>query len=52
VSQAAPRFYGRWWFWTAAGVVLAGGAALAYALHDRREAPLVGSVEPGVVAVR
>jgi hypothetical protein len=30
----APRFYQRWWFWTAAGVAIVGaGAAIALASH-------------------
>jgi tetratricopeptide (TPR) repeat protein len=43
-------FYRRWWFWTAAGAAIVGGAALTYALHDRREDPIAGSA--GVVTVR
>jgi tetratricopeptide (TPR) repeat protein len=51
--EAAPssRFYKKWWFWTAAAA-LVGGAALGFTLSDRREGPLAGSIEPGVVTVR
>ena len=30
-----PPVYKRWWFWTAAGLVLAGGVAAAFAVGSR-----------------
>jgi hypothetical protein len=43
------RIYEKWWFWTAIGVVAAGGAAVAIAvpLSGQTEPPLVGTLSPG-----
>ncbi|MCB9558072.1 MAG: hypothetical protein H6707_18300 [Deltaproteobacteria bacterium] len=48
-----PRpIYKRWWFWTAIGVVVAGGAtATALALGAERKSAPSGSLDPGVVGV-
>ena len=43
-----PGVLSRWWFWTAVGVVVAGGAAGAYALTQER-APDRGTFGSGVV---
>jgi hypothetical protein len=37
-SASAP-FYSRWWFWTAAGVVVAGGVVAAFALSGGASRP-------------
>ena len=46
--DAAPRFYERWWFWTAVGVGVAGGVTLAVALSTEREAGM-GDIPPGQI---
>lgn len=49
--DAEPGLLSRWWFWTAAGVLVAGGAATYVALTTEREAP-IGSIPPGQISVR
>ncbi len=44
-----PAVTSRWWFWTGAGVVVAGGVALTVALLTERPADS-GDIEPGQVA--
>ncbi|HEU4410425.1 MAG TPA: hypothetical protein VFS43_34540 [Polyangiaceae bacterium] len=39
----AKPFWSQWWFWTGAGVLVAGGAATAYALSTEK-APGEGSI--------
>jgi hypothetical protein len=43
-----PAFYARWWFWTAVGVVVAGGVVTYVALTTDRATPS-GSYSPGIV---
>ncbi len=45
---ARPAFYTRWWFWTAVGVVVAGGVVTYVALTTDRSTPS-GSYSPGIV---
>ncbi len=47
--DAKPRLVERWWFWTAAGAVLAGGTALTVALLTERS-PESGDLQPGQIA--
>jgi len=44
-----PSILTRWWFWTAIGVVAAGGTATYFALTTEKPAP-VGSIPPGQVS--
>jgi len=44
-----PRFYERWWFWTAVGVLAAGGVALGIALNTERDAS-AGDIPPGRIS--
>jgi hypothetical protein len=43
-----PALYARWWFWTAVGVVVAGGVVTYVALTTDRATPS-GSYSPGIV---
>ena len=43
-----PAFYVRWWFWTAVGVVMAGGVVTYVALTTDRATPS-GTYSPGIV---
>ncbi len=40
--------YGKWWFWTAIGAVVAGGVVTVVALRTEKD-PVRGSIDPGVV---
>lgn len=40
--------YGKWWFWTGVGVVIAGGVATVVALNTEKD-PQRGTIDPGVV---
>lgn len=46
--ESTPPITARWWFWTAIGVVVVGGAATAYALTTERS-PSSGTFTPGKV---
>lgn len=46
--EKAPAVYQRWWFWTAIGVVVAGGVALTIALLTERPADS-GDIPPGQI---
>jgi tetratricopeptide (TPR) repeat protein len=43
-----PHFYDRWWFWTALGVMAAGGVALGIALSTEKSASS-GDIPPGQI---
>lgn len=45
---ARPPVYARWWFWTAVGVVVAGGIVTYVALTTERSAPS-GTYSPGTI---
>lgn len=45
---APPSIFSRWWFWTAVGVVIAGGVATYVALTTERSPPS-GDFAPGLV---
>lgn len=45
---ARPPLYARWWFWTAVGVVVAGGIVTYVALTTERSAPS-GNYSPGTI---
>lgn len=47
--ERRPGLLQQWWFWTGAGVVAAGGAALTIALLSERD-PDRGDIAPGVIA--
>jgi hypothetical protein len=53
VEQArdSPALYERWWFWTAVGVVVAGGVAATVALTARPD-PKYEAGDFGVIAIR
>jgi hypothetical protein len=46
--QAEASIFKKWWFWTAAGVVVLGGVTLAIVLTSEKD-PEPGTVPPGVV---
>lgn len=46
--ESETGLLGRWWFWTAVGVVVAGGVALVVVLNTEKD-PDRGTVAPGVV---
>jgi len=46
--EAEPGIFGRWWFWTGVGVLVAGGVTLGVALTTEKD-PVPGTVPPGVV---
>jgi hypothetical protein len=46
--KSNPPITAKWWFWTAIGVVVVGGAATAYALTTEKQ-PSSGSFTPGKV---
>jgi hypothetical protein len=47
---SGPSVFTRWWFWTGVGVVVAGGAALTYALLTEKKASVGDNFQPGQVA--
>jgi hypothetical protein len=47
-APASTPLYGRWWFWTAIGVVVVGGVVTYVALTTDRPTP-TGDYSPGVV---
>jgi hypothetical protein len=44
-----PSIFGRWWFWTAVGVGVAGGVATYFVVTSQRS-PDRGTVPPGVIS--
>ncbi len=44
-----PSIFGRWWFWTAVGVVIVGGVVVTYALTTEKSAGH-GDIPPGQVS--
>lgn len=47
--EQEPGLLGKWWFWTTAGVVVAGGVGLTVALMTERK-PDRGDIAPGVIS--
>jgi len=50
LAKSKPSLFSRWWFWTAAGVVIAGAATTTYLLT--RPAPARGEVDGGTTGWR
>jgi hypothetical protein len=50
LAKSKPSLFSRWWFWTAAGVVVAGAAATTYLLV--RPGPTRGEVDGGTTGWR
>jgi hypothetical protein len=46
--EAEGTIFGKWWFWTGVGVIVAGGVVVALALTTEKS-PEPGTVPPGVV---
>ncbi len=46
--DAEGSVFGKWWFWTGVGVIVAGGVVIAVALTTEKD-PDPGTVPPGVV---
>ena len=40
---------GKWWFWTAIGVVVVGGGIATYIALTTEKDPAAGSIPPGTV---
>jgi hypothetical protein len=48
--ESTPSIFGRWWFWTGVGVVVAGGAAVTVALLTEKNADRGDGFEPQQVS--
>jgi hypothetical protein len=44
--ESTPTVFGRWWFWTGVGIIVAGGAVLTYALLTEKSADKGDGFEP------